>query len=120
MNGVIRVLLVSCLLTSPPPSSGQTLKAVLEEPSFEYMVDWKLDFALGVVVTVETDDGLLYLAYPILAQKSIRECMPYRQVGDEVKLMEGGTQFSVPSLPSLYRIDNEDWKMWDGTNKHNN
>jgi hypothetical protein len=37
-----------------------------------------------------------------------------------VKLMEGGTQFSVPSLPSLYRIDNEDWKMWDGTNKHNN
>ena len=120
MKWIIRVLLVSCLLTSPPPSSGQTLTAVLEEPSFEYMVDWELDFALGIVVTVETDDGLLYLAYPLLAQKPIRDCMPYRKVGKEVLLMESGTQFVVSSLPSLYRTDNIDWKMWDGIRKHNN
>ena len=117
MNWVIRVLLVSCLLTSPPPSSGQTLTAVLEEPSFAYMTNWELDFALGIVVTVETDDGMLYLAYPILTQNPMRECAPYRKVGEEVILVEHGMQFVVSSLPSLYRTDNIDWKMWDGNRK---
>ena len=104
MSWLVRVLLVSCLLTSPPPSSGQTLQAVLEEPNFDYVATWELHFALGIVATIETEDGVLYLAYPILDQS---------KVGHEVYLLEDGNQFVVSELPSLYRIANQDWKMWD-------
>ena len=113
MSWLVRVLLVSCLLTSPPPSSGQTLQAVLEEPNFDYVVEWELDFALGIVATIETEDGVLYLAYPILDQRPVTNCKPYRKVGQEMYLIEDGNQFVVSESPSLYRIANQDWKMWD-------
>ena len=113
MNWVVRVLLVSCLLISPPPSSGQTLQAVLEEPNFDYVATWELHFALGIVATIETDEGVLYLAYPILDQRPVNNCKPYRKVGHEVYLLEDGNQFVVSESPSLYRVNNQDWKMWD-------
>jgi hypothetical protein len=107
------LLLVLCLLHSPPPTIGQTLQAVPEEPNFNQLKGWVLHFSLGIVAAFKIEGGTLYFSYPILAEHPVKECMPYRKVGNEIHLMDNGRVYIVNSLPDLYRRDNEDWKMWD-------
>ena len=112
MKNLIRVLLVLCLLYSPPPTIGQTLRAVPEEPRLENLKEWYLHFALGIVAAFRMKDGIVYFQYPILASMSAKECMPSR-VGKEMHLVENGRRYIVPALPILYRYENQNWKMWD-------
>jgi len=113
VNWLIRVLLVSCLLISPPPSSGQTLKAVLEEPNFNQVKEWVLHFALGIVASFYTKEGMIYFSYPILDERPVKMCIPYARVGDEMHLVDNGRLYVVKAQPTLFRHEYEDWKMWD-------
>ena len=112
MKRLTGLLLVLCLLHSPPPTIGQTLRAVPEEPRLENLKEWYLHFALGIVAAFYMKDGIVYFQYPILDSKPAKECMPLR-VGDEMHLVEGGWRYIVPALPILYRYENQNWKMWD-------
>jgi len=113
MKGLVRVLLVLCLLCSPPPTFGQTLRTVPEEPNFNQVSEWVLHFALGIVASFHTQDGMIYFAYPILDERPKKECIPYAQVGDEIHLVENGRLYIIKALPTLFRNEHEDWKMWD-------
>lgn len=113
MKFIVRVLLVLCLLYSPPPTFGQTLRTVPEEPNFSEVTEWVLHFALGIVASFQTQDGIIYFAYPILDERIRKECMPYRQIGDEIHLVENGRLYVIKSAPNLFRNEHEDWKMWD-------
>ena len=112
MKRLTGLLLVLCLLHSPPPTIGQTLQAVPEEPRLENLKEWYLHFALGIVAAFYMKDGIVYFQYPIIASMSAKECMPSR-VGKEMHLVENGRRYIVPSLPILYRYENQNWKMWD-------
>jgi len=112
VKNIIRVLLVLCLLYSPPPTHGQTLQAVPEEPRLDQLKDWYLHFALGIVAAFHMKDGIVYFQYPIISSGPAKECMPLR-VGKELHLVENGRRYIVPSLPILYRYENQNWKMWD-------
>ena len=113
MSALVRVLLVLCLLTSPPPTSGQTLQAVPEEPLISDFGQWELHFSLGIVVAKATKDGVIYFAYPILDQRPDMDCKPVSRQGDEIYLREAGVRFVIPYQPTLYRLSGNDWKMWD-------
>jgi hypothetical protein len=110
---IVRVLLVLCLLLSPPPTFGQTLRTVPEEPNFSDVTEWVLHFALGIVASFHSKDGMVYFSYPILDERHKKECLPYAKVGDEIHLVENGRLYIIKALPTLFRIEQEDWKMWD-------
>ena len=113
MKTLLKVLLVLCLFVSPPPTFGQTLQAVPEEPSITDFGTWELHFGLGIVVIKHTKKGVIYFAYPILDQRTVQACKPVSVVGKEIQLVESGVRFVVSYQPSLYRLDGSDWKMWD-------
>lgn len=113
MNALLGVFLVLCLLTSPPPTSGQTLQAVPEKPPISAFSNWELHFSLGIVVMQFTKKGVIYFSYPILDQRTDKECKPVSLVGQEIHIREEGIRFVVPYQPTLYRVGNNDWKMWD-------
>ena len=113
MKCIVRVLLVLCLLTSPPPTSGQTLRTVPEEPNFSQVKEWVLHFALGIVASFQSKDGMIYFSFPILAERPVKECLPYSKVGDEIHLVEHGRLYIIKDKPTLYRHKQHDWKMWD-------
>ncbi len=113
MKFIVWVLLVLCLLLSPPPASGQALRTVPEEPNFSQVEEWVLHVALGIVASVQSKDGLIYFAFPILAESPVKECIPYRKVGDEIHLVENGRLYIIKDKPTLYRHKQYDWKMWD-------
>ena len=113
MKYITGLLLVLCLL-KPPSCFGQTLTtAVPEEPSFNELQEWLLDFVLGIVTVFRTEKGLVYFAHPIIDQRDVRTCVPYRKVGDEIHLIENGRLYIIKDLPNLYRYEKKDWKMWD-------
>ena len=113
MKHLAGVLLVLCLLKSPSCFGHTLTTAVPEKPSFNQLKEWKLNFSLGIVAVFETDEGMVYFAYPILAEKTVKECSPYREVGDEIHLVDNGRLYVIKGLPNLYRYNKQDWKMWD-------
>ena len=113
MKFIVRVLLVLCLLFSPPPAFGQTLRTVPEEPNFNELKEWVLHFSLGIVASFYDKDGIIYFSYPILAERPVKECLPYTQVGDEIHLVGNGRLYIIKALPTLFRNEHEDWEMWD-------